>query len=226
MSTEIDRASSYNFTGEVVAITGGASGIGEEVAKEFAASGATVAILDLSKDAAESKARELGENHRAFECDVSDLGSVTAAIAAVEHELGQIDVVVNSAGVVFLDAAEDLTLDLWEKTLNVNLTGSFLVGQAAGKRMLKRGYGRIINIASQAGHVALNKHVAYTASKAGIYGLTKSLAFEWGPRGVTVNSVSPTVVLTPLGKKAWEGPQGDAHKAEIPVGRLDRKSVV
>ena len=186
----------------------------------FAAKGATTAALDISVDAAQAVADRAGNGARAFRCDVSDPESVTSAVESVVAELGTIDILVNSAGVVFLAPAEELSFTDWTRTIDINLTGSFLMAQAVGRVMLERGYGRIVNIASQAGHVALDGHVAYTTSKAAIFRLTKTLASEWGGRGVTVNSLSPTVVLTPLGKKAWDGPQGDAHKAQIPVGRF------
>jgi NAD(P)-dependent dehydrogenase (short-subunit alcohol dehydrogenase family) len=127
---------------------------------------------------------------------------------------------VNSAGIVDLAPAEAISLTAWQRTLDINLTGSFLVAQAVGRRMIASGGGAIINLASQAGSVAIDGHVAYCASKFGVIGLTKTLALEWGRHGITVNSISPTVVLTDLGKKAWEGPKGDAMKAQIPMGRF------
>ncbi|MGW3614792.1 SDR family oxidoreductase [Micromonospora sp. NPDC005163] len=126
----------------------------------------------------------------------------------------------NSAGVALLAPAEELSLSSWNTTLAVNLTGAFVLSQAVGRVMLGQGRGKVINLASQAASVALLEHAAYCASKFGLVGLTKVLASEWAGRGVTANTISPTVVLTDLGRKAWAGPKGDAHKAEIPTGRF------
>lgn len=210
----------FGLKGKVAAVTGGGSGIGAAIVEAFAGKDARTAALDISVDAAQEVADRAGNGAQAFRCDVSDPESVERAVNDVVAAMGTIDILVNSAGVVFLAPAEDLTFADWKRTIEINLTGSFLMAQVAGRVMLERGYGRIINIASQAGHVALDGHVAYTTSKAAIFGLTKTLASEWGGRGITVNSLSPTVVLTPLGKKAWDGPQGDAHKAQIPAGRF------
>ena len=128
---------------------------------------------------------------------------------------------VNSAGIVDLAAAEEIGLAAWRRTLDVNLTGSFLVARAVAKRMIAQGGGgRIVNLASQAGSVAIEGHVAYCASKFGVIGMTKTMALEWGRHGITVNAISPTVVLTELGKKAWAGEKGEAMKALIPSGRF------
>ena len=114
-----------------------------------------------------------------------------------------------------------MPLDYWDKTISINLKGTFLMSQAVGKAMIAAGRGgKIINLASQAGSVAIDQHAAYCASKFGVIGLSKTLAAEWGKHGLCVNTISPTVVLTELGKKAWAGPKGDALKARIPSGRF------
>ena len=117
-----------------------------------------------------------------------------------------------------LAPAEDLALEAWDKTIDVNLKGTFLMCQAVGKHMLAASAASIVNMASQAATVALDQHVAYCASKFGVVGVSKVLAAEWGGRGVRVNTISPTVVLTELGRKAWDGPRGDALKELIPWG--------
>ena len=210
----------YDFTGKVVVVTGGGSGIGHAVVQRFASAGARLAIVDVNIERAEAAAKELGGDHTAVPCDVSDPASVAAAVATVMERMGQIDVLVNSAGVVRLAPAEDLALDDWNLTLDINLTGTFLMCQAVGRHMLAAGSGRIVNLASQAGRVAIREHAAYCATKFAVIGLTRVLALEWAGRGVTANTISPTVVMTELGKEAWKGPKGDAHKAQIPVGRF------
>jgi len=159
-------------------------------------------------------------NVAAFACDVTDQASVVAAVDQVMQLHGRIDVLVNSAGVVQLAPAEELSLSAWNTTLAVNLTGAFLLCQTVGRIMLEQRHGKVINLASQAASVALLAHAAYCASKFGLVGLTKVLASEWAGRGVTANTISPTVVLTDLGRKAWEGPKGDRLKEEIPTGRF------
>ena len=211
----------FSLSGKVALVTGGASGIGSAIASAFAAKGATIGVIDINEAVAKAKADELGKGSRSFICDISNPQSVTDMFAAAEEAFGHIDIVVSSAGVVMLAPAEDLSLEAWDKTIDINLKGTFLVSQAAGRAMIKAGKGgRIINLASQAGTVAIDQHVAYCASKFGVIGMSKTLAAEWGKHGITVNTISPTVVMTELGKKAWEGPRGDALKQRIPVGRF------
>ena len=202
-------------------VTGGASGIGAAICGAFAAKGARVAVVDLNIDAAQTKASEIGSGAIALACDVADPTSVNKVVEGALAAFGGLDILVNSAGVVFLAPAEDLPLDYWDKTIAINLKGTFLMSQGVGRAMIAAGRGgKIINLASQAGSVAIDQHVAYCASKFGVIGLSKTLAAEWGKHGLCVNTISPTVVLTELGKKAWDGPKGDALKARIPSGRF------
>lgn len=210
----------FSLSGKVAVVTGAASGIGAAIAETFADRGARVALLDMNLDAARSRAAGL-TGAVAIACNVTDAKSVDGALTEVRAQLGAPDIVVNSAGIVDLAPAQDLSQGAWDRTMAVNLTGTFLVAQAAGRMMIAEGKGgRIVNLASQAGSVAIEEHVAYCASKFGVIGLTKTLALEWGRHGITVNSVSPTVVLTELGRKAWDGPKGEAMKALIPTGRF------
>jgi len=211
---------SVRLDGKVAVITGGASGIGLAIAQRFARSGASVVLLDLDHAAAEAAGSQIGSVATAFQCDVTSSESVRSAIQRVLAEHTGIDILVNSAGVAQLAPAEDLEDRQWEVTLAVNLSGTYFMCREVGQTMLSRGRGKIINLASQAASVALPEHVAYCASKFGVLGLTKVLALEWGGRGVTTNTISPTVVLTPLGITAWDNPKGVAHLAEIPVGRF------
>ena len=209
----------FPLTGKTAFVTGAGSGIGAAIATAFAAKGVRLALFDLDLEAAEAMAVRLG-NAVAWRCNVADPASVAQAVSAAAAHLGRIDILVNSAGIVDLAPAETLTTGAWQRTLDVNLTGSFLMAQAVGRLMIAQGDGRIVNLASQAGSVAIEDHVAYCASKFGVIGMTKTLALEWGKHGITVNSISPTVVLTELGKKAWAGPKGDAMIGQIPTGRF------
>ncbi len=211
----------FSLKGKRALVTGGASGIGAAICDAFAAKGARVAVVDLNVDAAQAKAKEIGNGAISLACDVADPTSVQKAVDGALRAFGGLDILVNSAGVVFLAPAEALPLDYWDKTIDINLKGTFLVSQAVGKAMIAAGRGgKIVNLASQAGTVAIDQHVAYCASKFGVIGLSKVLAAEWGKHRICVNTISPTVVLTELGKKAWDGPKGEALKTRIPSGRF------
>jgi D-threitol dehydrogenase (NAD+) len=209
----------YSLAGKVAVVTGGASGIGSAIVDAFAAKGATVVVLDRAMQAAQRKVSQ-GSAAAAIDCDVTLEQSVADAITAVSEQFGRIDILVNSAGIAVTDAAEDLTIDGWDRTMAVNLRGAFLVSQQAGRIMLAQGSGTVISLASQAATIALPGHLAYCASKSGLVGLTKVLALEWAGRGVTANTISPTVVMTPLARELWDNPDGEALKAQIPTQRF------
>ncbi|MGI8459862.1 MAG: GolD/DthD family dehydrogenase [Propionibacteriaceae bacterium] len=202
-----DRATAYGLDGKVALVTGGVSGIGAAIVTAYLAQGAQVAVVDVAVGAA-------------FPCDVTDEVSIADCVRGVHEEYGRIDILVNCAGVALLDPAETLSSKAWDTTMAVNLRGAFLMSQAVGRLMIEAGAGRIINLASQAATVAIADHAAYCASKFGLVGLTKVLALEWGPHGITANTISPTVVLTALGRTAWSGAKGEAMQAKIPTGRF------
>ena len=210
----------FRLDGKAALVTGGAAGIGAAIAAAYAAKGARIAVVDVNEAAAAKAASGFPNESRGFHCDVADPDSVRRTVDAVFDVFGRVDILVNSAGVVQLAPAEELSVKAWDTTIEVNLKGTFLMCQAVGRSMLEAGGGVIVNMASQAATVALDQHVAYCASKFGVVGVSKVLASEWGPRGVRVNTISPTVVLTELGRKAWDGPHGDALKKLIPTGRF------
>lgn len=210
----------FPLGGKTAFVTGAASGIGAAISEAFAIKGVRVAVVDLNEDAAQAQAKKIGGDAIAITCNVADPASVAQATRQAKDALGRIDILVNSAGIVDLAPAADLSLGAWQRTIDINLTGSFLVAQEVGRVMIAQKSGRIINLASQAGSVAIDEHVAYCASKFAVIGMSKTLALEWGRFGITVNTVSPTVVLTELGKAAWAGAKGEAMIGQIPAGRF------
>jgi len=214
----------FDFSGRVAVVTGAAGGIGLAAARALARCGARLALLDLRPDL-EAVAAELDgglERHLACQVDLADPGAIAEFVRRAERHFGALDILVNNAGVALLHRAEDLSEAAWDQTLAINLKAPFLLAQAIGQCMKQRHFGRIINLASQASVVALDRHAAYCASKAGLVGLTKVLALEWAGHGITVNAISPTVVDTELGRQAWAGEPGSAMRARIPVGRFAR----
>jgi D-threitol dehydrogenase (NAD+) len=209
----------FSLSGKVAVITGGSSGIGAAIVDAYAAKGATAVVLDK---AVELAVREVSQGSAAasFNCDITIEGSVIDAVSSVVAQFGRIDVLVNSAGIAVTGPAEELSVDDWDATMAVNLRGAFLITQQVGRIMLAQGSGTVISLASQAATVALPGHLAYCASKFGLVGLTKVLALEWAGRGVTANTISPTVVMTPLAKELWDNPEGEALKAQIPTQRF------
>lgn len=209
----------YDLTGQVAIVTGGAQGIGHAISALLAEQGARVIIIDQNPQVAEIAAA-LGNGSSGRAVDVRDDAAVNAAVDAIASAEGRIDILVNNVGIAPIAPAADFTIAHWDATFAINLRAAFLFSQAAGRHMIARNYGRIISMASQAALVALDGHIAYTASKAGIIGMSKVLALEWGPHGITANTISPTVVNTAMGREVWAGEKGTAFRAKIPVGRF------
>ncbi len=209
-----------DFTGKAALVTGGGAGIGAAISHALAARGARVAVVDLSPDADRVAETLPNGGHHGHVLDITRPGHAGEAVARAVAAFGRLDILVNNAGVVRLDRAEDLGDEDWDLTMAVNLRAPFLMARAAFPALRDSGAGRIVNLASQAAVVALDRHVAYCASKAGILGMTQVLALEWARHGITVNAISPTVVETELGRRAWAGEVGDVMRRKIPVGRF------
>jgi gluconate 5-dehydrogenase len=182
--------------GRAGVVTGGASGIGRAIAEAFAAAGARVAVFDTA--GAADAAAEIGEGAIGIDGDVTDEAGVADGFAEVAGTLGGFDFLVNNAGIRHQAPIAEHAVDVWRRTIDVNLTGTFICTQAAVRLMLERGGGSIVNLASMAGMLALTNRSAYNASKAGIIALTKSTAAELAGKGIRCNAIAPGVIETPL----------------------------
>ena len=220
-----------DLTGKTALVTGGAQGIGRAIVAQLAANGAAVAIVDLATEAAHETVADLaakGYRVAAFAADVSDAAAVEGVAAQVVDQFGRLDILVNNAGINTVKdrlPIHEYSRDDWDRILRVDLTGVFVVSQAAIPRMLAAGGGRIVNIASVAGLVPLRLQSAFVAAKAGVVNLTRSMALELAPRGILVNCIAPGSVLTQGTKALFYGADGTYSEraasliAHIPVGR-------
>lgn len=214
-----DMTRPFDMTGKVALITGAAGGIGRALATLFAANGATLALLDKN-EAVHEVAAGLGQGHKGWTGDITDAATIERTVAEVAAHFGKIDILLNNAGIGMLAPAEAMTTESWDLQLAVNLRAPYLFSREVAGHMIAAGYGRIVTIASQAAVIGIEGHVAYSASKAGLIGMTNCMALEWGPKGITANCISPTVVDTELGKVGWSGEKGVRARAEIPTRRF------
>ena len=209
--------------GRIAVVTGAASGIGRGIAVAFAREGASIVVADMVEESEASEVlssvRECGVSALFVRTDVSDESSVNAMAEQATAEFGRVDILVNNAGIFTESLLENMTVDDWDRVVNTNLRGTFLCTRALINQMLERGDGRIINIASQLGQIGGGAVSHYSASKAGIIGLTKSLAREVSHRGVLVNAIAPGPIETPLLERETEEWRS-AKLAELPIGRF------
>ena len=214
------------LAGQTVVVTGGGGGLGSAMARGIAEAGAAVAVVDVDADRAETVARAVvaaGGRAVAERLDVTDADAVERVMDAVSTRFGPIDGLVNAAGITRRGPAADFPQADWERVLAVNLTGTFLCCQAAGRRMLARGAGAIVNVASIAGHIGLPGTIAYIAAKGGVVMLTRGLAVEWASRGVRVNALSPSWFSTDMGNLIDREPEyRDRVLRRVPLGRMGR----
>ncbi|MGI4829841.1 MAG: SDR family NAD(P)-dependent oxidoreductase [Janthinobacterium lividum] len=201
---------SFSLQGQVALVTAAGRGLGRAIALGLAEAGASVALglRDVQQDSGiVAEIEALGQQAFPLQMDMSDLAQVRSGIQAAAAHFGKLDILVNNAGVAPTNLALEVNEDDFDRTLNINLKGTFFACQAAGEIMKRQGSGRIINMSSQAGFVALPTESIYCMTKAGIAHLTKCLAVEWGPFGINVNAVAPTFINTPGTGPALSSPE-------------------
>ncbi len=209
-------------SGRVALVTGAGAGIGKAIAERLAHDGCAVALADMNAEAAEAAAAGIaaaGGRAIALQADVSDEPAVAAMVAATAARLGRLDILVSNAGIGGTKPFLDTPLDYWQRVLAVNLTGTFLCGQAAARLMVRQGGGRIVNIASISGLRASAGRTAYGTSKGGVIALTQQMAIELAPLGITVNAVAPGPVDTDLTRAMHTQAVRDTYTAMVPLGR-------
>lgn len=208
----------FDLDGRVALVTGAARGLGRSISLALGDAGADVAVgvrRPGTGDDVVAEIEAMGRTAIQVPMDVQDLGQITAAVDWVQAELGRLDILVNNAGLGPANPAEKVTEADYDLTFDVNVKGLFFASQAAGRVMMDRGYGRIINLSSQAGFAALPTESIYCATKAAVSHLTKCLAVEWGGRGVNVNAVAPTFIRTP-------GTEADLADPEFAADVIER----
>lgn len=216
---------SFRLTGKIALVTGGARGLGRTIATALAEAGADVAIAGRSVEAADEAAAAIaagtGRRARPFGADITKLDDVERLVSSVESGLGPIDILVNNAGVNIRGPINQLTEADWDTVLDTNLKGPFLCARAVGPGMVSRRWGRVINLGSVLGVIALAGRAPYAASKAGIINLTRVLALEWAGTGVTANAICPGAFGTEMNRQLLNDPvKYQEFVSRIPMGRL------
>lgn len=204
-------------------VTGGASGIGSAISRRLARDGAAVAVLDLNGEAAEAEAAAItadGGTAIGLTVDVADRSAVDASIDEVRSRLGKPGIVVNSAGLSLHGPFMEITNEQFDRIVAINLTGTFNVCQSVMPDLVEAGWGRIVNISSSSVHSGVGRLASYVSAKAGVVGLTKSLAHEFAADGITVNSVAPGSVDTPMLRRNMGSGAITNQQAASPVGRF------
>jgi 3-oxoacyl-[acyl-carrier protein] reductase len=214
----------------VVLVTGSSRGIGAEVAAKAAAEGAIVAVhYHHSRDGAErtlARVREAGAQGECFAADIADGPQAERLVAQVIDRFGRVDGLVNNAGQTQVGPFLDITPEEWESVIRTDLTAAFHTSRAALPSMVERGTGSIVNIASRLGQMGITETAAYSAAKAGLIGLTRSLAREFGPTGVRINAVAPGMTVTEMTADLLDSETGRARLRDMPMGRYGRADEV
>ena len=213
----------FDLTGKVALVIGASSGLGRQFAKALANQGAKVAVAARRVEKLEEtkkQVEEIGGTCVAIPCDVSNEQSIIDCIKAVVDEFGKIDILCNNAGIIVWEGLLESTTEGWNRAMATNVTGAYIASREAAKYMVEQGSGRIINTASIAAHGGEAGSVSYYASKAAIANLTRALACELSPQGITVNAIAPGVFATELTEGSLDSPMAQEQKATLPVRRF------
>ncbi|GAB2177152.1 SDR family NAD(P)-dependent oxidoreductase [Dongia sp. agr-C8] len=221
-----DWTKRFSLAGKTALVTGATKGIGQETCKVLADAGADIAAVGRDHDGLHAVKAAVEAKGRRCVTIAANLAAVEDPERAAREALaafGTIDILVNNAAVALIAPLLEAKVGDWDMTMAVNLRAPFLLAQALAPAMIKKGHGKIINISSQAGVIGQDSHAAYGASKGGLNTLTKVMCVEWAKHNIQVNSVCPTVILTPMGEEHWGKPErGDPMKAKIPAGRFGK----
>ena len=209
----------FDLTGMTALVTGASGGIGSEITKALAAQGARLAVSGSNADKLEAFRASLGGDHVALPCNLSDAAAVDALVPQAVEKLGKLDILVNNAGVTRDNLAMRMKDDEWDSVIRVNLEAAFRLMRAAAKPMMKARFGRMISVTSIVGVTGNPGQANYAASKAGLIGMSKSMAQELASRGITVNCVAPGFITSPM-TDALPDAQKAALTTKIPAGRL------
>lgn len=218
-----DWTNRFSLEGRTALVTGASKGIGFEICSVFADAGADIIASGRDTDGLEKIAgvvRQKGRNCDTVVCELSDMQSISD-MADTVLEKHKVDILVNNAGIALVAPAATLGLDLWDQTMAVNVRAPFQLAQRFAPAMIAQRWGKIVNISSQAGVIAIDEHAAYSASKAALNALTRGLMIEWAQHNIQVNAICPTVILTDMGREIW----GPEHKSapfmeRTPLGRF------
>ena len=216
----------FSLSGKCAVVTGATKGIGFETCKVLADAGADIAAVGRDK----AGLREISEIVKSFgrkcvtiEADMASVDGPAQAGNTALAAFGTVDILVNNAGVALIKPLLNLSIEDWDMTMAVNMRAPFLLAQTLAPQMIAQKAGKIINVSSQAGVIAVEDHGAYSASKGGINMLTKVMTAEWAKHNIQTNAVCPNVILTPMGEKVWGAPEkGDPMKAKTPLGRFGK----
>ncbi len=214
----------FSLSGRTALVTGGTKGLGKAMAQGLAEAGAQVAVISRHGDEASSTAasieEEFGVRCLGYACDITQQEAVEAAVAQVTADFGQIDILINNAGLNIRGAIDDLTLEEFQQVQTVNVTGAWLMCRAVAARMKERRYGRVVNIGSTLSVIAMAERTPYCSSKGAILQLTRALAMEWAPYGITVNAMLPGPFATKMNLPITEDPEAyQTFLNKIPLGR-------